>query len=83
VQQLQGTERDRLAQREDARGKTGSLAQRNEERAASLDALPTADGLEARRRVVGGREGDQQHLSERLKKVVGKPRQQWRLAGGE
>ncbi|WP_459617672.1 hypothetical protein, partial [Enterobacter hormaechei] len=48
VQQLQGTERDQLAQLEDARGKTESLAQRNQQLAARLDALPTADELEAR-----------------------------------
>lgn len=52
VQQLQGTERDQLAQLEDARGKTESLAQRNQQLAARLDALPTADELEARRRLV-------------------------------
>lgn len=69
VQQLQGTERDQLAQLEDARGKTESLAQRNQQLAARLDALPTADELEARRRLVVELQGDQQHLSEQLKKV--------------
>lgn len=83
VQQLQGTERDQLAQLEDARGKTESLAQRNQQLAARLDALPTADELEARRRLVVELQGDQQHLSEQLKKVLGQSRQQWRLAEAE
>ncbi|EQC0992578.1 TPA: uroporphyrinogen-III C-methyltransferase [Pseudomonas aeruginosa] len=83
VQQLQGTERDQLAQLEDARGKTESLAQRNLQLAARLDALPTADELEARRRLVVELQGDQQHLSEQLKKVLGQSRQQWRLAEAE
>lgn len=80
VQQLQGTERDQLAQLEDARGKTESLVQRNQQLTARLDALPTADELEARRRLVVELQGDQQHLSEQLKKVLGQSRQQWRLA---
>lgn len=83
VQQLQGTERDQLAQLEDARGKTESLAQRNQQLAARLDALPTADELEARRRLVVELQGDQQHLSEQLKKLLGQSRQQWRLAEAE
>ncbi|MDA3366987.1 uroporphyrinogen-III C-methyltransferase [Pseudomonas aeruginosa] len=83
VQQLQGTERDQLAQLEDARGKTESLAQHNQQLAARLDALPTADELEARRRLVVELQGDQQHLSEQLKKVLGQSRQQWRLAEAE
>ena len=83
VQQLQGTERDQLAQLEDARGKTESLAQRNQQLAARLDALPTADELEARRRLVVELQGDQQHLSEQLKKVLGQSRQQWRPAEAE
>ncbi|MBG5063160.1 uroporphyrinogen-III C-methyltransferase [Pseudomonas aeruginosa] len=83
VQQLQGTERDQLAQLEDARGKTESLAQRNQQLAARLDALPTADELEARRRRVGELQGDQQHLSEQLTTGLGQSRQQWRLAEAE
>ncbi len=83
VQQLQGTERDQLAQLEDALGKTESLAQRNKQLAARLDALPTADELEARRRLVVELQGDQHHLSEQLKKVLGQSRQQWRLAEAE
>ncbi|MBH9308647.1 uroporphyrinogen-III C-methyltransferase [Pseudomonas aeruginosa] len=83
VQQLQGTERDHLAQLEDARGKTESLAPRNQQLAARRAALPTADELEARRRLVVELQGDQQHLSEQLKKVLGQSRQQWRLAEAE
>ncbi|WP_371232455.1 uroporphyrinogen-III C-methyltransferase [Pseudomonas sp. QE6] len=83
VQQLKAAEQQRAAQLEDARGQAQSVQNSNSELNKRLDALPTADELEARRRLVVELQGDQQQLSKQLKQVLGQSRQQWRLAEAE
>lgn len=83
VQQLKAAEQQRAAQLEDARGQAQSVQNSNSELNKRLDALPTADELEARRRLVVELQGDQQQLAKQLKQVLGQSRQQWRLAEAE
>lgn len=83
VQQLQARDQQRMAQLEDARGQAQSIQNGNAELGKRLDALPTADELEARRRLVVELQGDQQQLTKQLKQVLGQGRQQWRLAEAE
>jgi len=83
VQQLKAAEQQRAAQLEDARGQAQSVQNSNSQLSKRLDALPTADELEARRRLVVELQGDQQQLSKQLKQVLGQSRQQWRLAEAE
>lgn len=83
VQQLKMAEQQRAAQLEDARGQAQSVQNSNALLNKRLDALPSAEELDARRRLVVELQGDQQQLAKQLKQVLGQSRQQWRLAEAE
>ncbi|SDN46326.1 uroporphyrinogen-III C-methyltransferase [Pseudomonas jinjuensis] len=83
MQKLQANDQQRMAQLDEARGQAQTLLQRDQALSARLDALPTADELETRRRLVVELQGDQQQLAKQLKQLVGMGRQQWRLAEAE
>ncbi|KAF1054539.1 MAG: Protein HemX [Stenotrophomonas maltophilia] len=83
VKQLQGQEQARNARLADAQGQVQAAQARAQTLASRLDALPNADELESRRRLVVELQGDQQHLAQQLKQVLGQSRQQWRLAEAE
>ncbi|MBO3277479.1 uroporphyrinogen-III C-methyltransferase [Pseudomonas schmalbachii] len=83
VQQLQARDQQRTSQLDEARGQAQSLLQREQALSARIDALPSADELETRRRLVVELQGDQQHLAQQIKQVLGQGRQQWRLAEAE
>lgn len=80
VQKLQANDKARSTQIEDTRNQAQGLLQQDRQLAQRLDALPSADELEARRRLVVELQGDQQQLAQQLKQVLGQSRQQWRLA---
>ncbi|WAB94319.1 uroporphyrinogen-III C-methyltransferase [Pseudomonas citronellolis] len=83
TQQLQARDQARAQQLEEARGEAQSLLNHNSALDKRLDALPSADELEARRRLVVELQGDQQQLAQQFKQVLGQSRQQWRLAEAE
>lgn len=83
VQQLKIAEQQRAAQLEDARAQAQSVQNSNALLNKRLDALPSAEELDARRRLVVELQGDQQQLAKQLKQVLGQSRQQWRLAEAE
>ncbi|MCP8462812.1 uroporphyrinogen-III C-methyltransferase [Pseudomonas sp. ZM23] len=83
VQQMQARDQQRVAQLEDARGQAQSAQNGTAQLGKRIDALPSADELEARRRLVVELQGDQQQLAKQLKQVLGQSRQQWRLAEAE
>jgi len=83
VQQLKGAEQQRAAQLEDARAQAQGVQSANAELSKRLDSLPSADELDARRRLVVELQGDQQQLAKQVKQVLGQGRQQWRLAESE
>ncbi|WP_435607101.1 uroporphyrinogen-III C-methyltransferase [Pseudomonas knackmussii] len=83
VQKLQARDQARSAQIEESRGQAQALLQHDQQLEKRLDALPNADELEARRRLVVELQGDQQQLEKQLKQVLGQSRQQWRLAEAE
>ncbi|AYC34785.1 heme biosynthesis operon protein HemX [Pseudomonas cavernae] len=80
---LEARAQQQLGQLEDARSQVQALSQREQGLAAQLTQLPTADELEARRRLLAQLQGDQQQLSKRLETVLGASRQDWRLAEAE
>lgn len=83
VQKLQANDKARSAQIDDTRSQAQGLLQHDQQLAQRLDALPGADELEARRRLVVELQGDQQQLAKQFKQVLGQSRQQWRLAEAE
>jgi uncharacterized protein HemX len=83
VRQLQSHDQEQLSQLEQARSQTQLLSQREQGLTERLAALPDAQELESRRRLVAQLQGDQQHLSERVESVLGASRQEWRLAEAE
>ncbi|MDF3866847.1 uroporphyrinogen-III C-methyltransferase [Pseudomonas denitrificans (nom. rej.)] len=83
VQQLKGAEQQRVAQLEEARAQAQGVQNANAQVSKRLDELPSADELEARRRLVVELQGDQQQLAKQVKQVLGQSRQQWRLAESE
>lgn len=83
VKQLQAVDHARSAQLDEARGQAQSLKQSVQALSKRIDGLPSADELEARRRLVVELQGDQQQLAQQLKQVLGQSRQQWRLAEAE
>jgi uncharacterized protein HemX len=80
---LQAREGQQLAQLAAAREQTQSLSERAQQLSARLDALPSAQELAERRRLLANLQGDQQQLNLRLKKLLDANRQDWRLAEAE
>jgi uncharacterized protein HemX len=83
VRLLQSQDQQQLSQLEQARSQTLLLTQREQGLTERLAALPDAQELESRRRLLAQLQGDQQHLSERVESVLGASRQDWRLAEAE
>ena len=83
TQQLQARDHARAQQLDEARGQTQSLLNHDSALDKRLDALPSAEEMEARRRLVVELQGDQQDLARQFKQVLGQSRQQWRLAEAE
>ena len=80
---LQAREGQQLAQLAAAREQTQSLSERAQQLSARLDALPSAQELAERRRLLVSLQGDQQQLNLRLEKLLDANRQDWRLAEAE
>ena len=83
LQQVRQAEQGQAAQAEDLRSQLRQLEMRNQALSADLGRLPSANELEERRRQLGELQGDQQHLAEQFKEVVGQSRQAWRLTEAE
>ncbi|HJE69041.1 uroporphyrinogen-III C-methyltransferase, partial [Pseudomonas oryzihabitans] len=83
LQQVRQAEQSQAAQAEDLRSQLRQLEMRNQALSADLGRLPSANELEERRRQLGELQGDQQHLAEQFKEVVGQSRQAWRLTEAE
>ncbi|MEN0106591.1 MAG: uroporphyrinogen-III C-methyltransferase [Pseudomonas sp.] len=83
VRLLQSQDQQQLSQLEQARSQTQLLSQREQGLTERLAALPDAQELESRRRLLAQLQGDQQHLSQRVESVLGASRQDWRLAEAE
>ncbi|MCQ4348787.1 uroporphyrinogen-III C-methyltransferase [Pseudomonas stutzeri] len=65
------------------RGQEASLAERDRLLGQQLAQLPAPAELEARRRLLGELQAGQQQLAERVERVLGASRQEWRLAEAE
>ncbi len=83
LQQVRQAEQAGAAQAEDLRSQLRQLETRNQALSADLGRLPSANELEERRRQLVALQGDQQHLAEQFKEVVGQSRQAWRLTEAE
>ncbi|KUM39611.1 uroporphyrinogen-III C-methyltransferase [Pseudomonas sp. EpS/L25] len=83
LQQVRQAEQAGAAQAEDLRSQLRQLETRNQALSADLGRLPSANELEERRRQLAALQGDQQHLAEQFKEVVGQSRQAWRLTEAE
>ncbi|RWU26727.1 heme biosynthesis operon protein HemX [Pseudomonas alkylphenolica] len=83
VRQLQGAEQGQGQYLQSLSEKTQALQLREQQMSAQLAALPAADELEDRRRLVAQLQGDQQRLSQRLETILGASRKDWRLAEAE
>ncbi|MDH0745888.1 uroporphyrinogen-III C-methyltransferase [Pseudomonas sp. GD03842] len=80
---MQTGHQQQAGQLQDIGAQTQVLKQSEQQLAARLAALPPAEELEDRRRLVTQLQGDQQRLSQRLETVLGASRKDWRLAEAE
>lgn len=67
----------------EAYSQSQGLAEREQVLSRQLEQLPAPTELEARRRLLGELQAGQQQLAERVDRVLGTSRQEWRLAEAE
>lgn len=83
VRQLQDVDRQQVARLDAARDQVETLQARELQLDRQLSALPSAAELEERRRLLANLQAEQQHLGQRIDRVLGASRQEWRLAEAE